>query len=258
MNAGVVGLGEVGKAVRQLLETKYQVFARDLNFDELADQKIEYLHICVPYSDKFGQIVADLVNEFKPQLIVIHSTLKPGTTEDIQKKTKADIVHSPFLGVHPTKPKGQFIHGEGKYLYDYFANFPKVIGPTTKKSGKLAKKHFESVGLKVALFDSAKDSELAKILSTTYYGWNIIFEKWVYKTCTEFGANFNQVYSDFNRYYNEGYKDTLPHVIRPNLKHHTGEIGGHCVISNAEIVHDWLADEFTQFLLTQNKKLAKI
>lgn len=255
MYVGVIGLGQVGSAVKQLLAQKHTIFGRDLNFDEISGKKIDFLHICTPYNQQFESLVLQAINELQPRLTIIHSTIKPGTTNAIHKKSKAEIIHTPFMGVHPIKSSKEFIHGEGYSLFDYFDKFPKMIGPTTKKSGQLAKAHFESVGLKTELFDSAKETELAKILSTTYYGWNIIFEKWVYQLCQQNGANYDQVYTKYNTYYNQGYQEILPHVVRPVLKHHHGEIGGHCVIPNAEILQDWLADDFTEFLLQKNKQL---
>src|SRR5690606_20739003 len=100
----------------------------------------------------------------------------------------------------------------------------------------------------------SKDTEFAKILCTTYYGWNIIFEKWIHSLSQEHNLNFDQIYTKYNKFYNQGYQESLPHVVRPVLAHHQGEIGGHCVIPNAQILHDSINDDFTKFLLTQNQK----
>jgi hypothetical protein len=142
-------------------------------------------------------------------------------------------------------------------LFDYFTRFTKFIGPVNIESYKLAKNHFENLGIETEKFNSPDETELAKILSTTYYGWNIIFQKWVFSLCQKDGLDFENVYTKYNQNYNQGYQDILPHVVRPVLKHHEGEIGGHCVIPNAEIIQDWIQDDFTNFLLTQNKKLSK-
>jgi len=256
MNVGIIGFGEVGSAIKRLMESQYTVTTRDINFDELKSP-IDYLHICIPYNQKFEDIVVKAIEELQPRLTIIHSTVKPGTTKQIYKKSKAPIVHSPFMGVHPIKPNGQFIHGQGHDLFDYFKRFPKMIGPVTSESAQVAQDHFESVGLETKTFDTSDETEMGKILSTTYYGWNIIFEKWVHSICQQNELNFDQVYTQYNTIYNNGYKQTLPGVVRPVLKHHQGEIGGHCVIPNASIIQDWLQDEFTRFLLEQNKKLGE-
>lgn len=260
MNIGILGLGEVGGAIKKLIGTKYSVFSRELTFDEIASHPIQILHICIPFTEKFELIVTGIIQELNPSLTIINSTVKPGTTQKIFHKLKTDIVHSPFMGVHPQKPKGQFIHQTGcplPQMFDYFKKFPKVIGPVNSSSSNKADRHFKSLGLKTLIFDSPLETEMAKILDTTYYGWNIIFEKWVYQLCQQNHANFNQVYTQYNHLYNQGYRKDLPHVLRPNLQHHQGEIGGHCVIPNAQIIQDWVHDDFTQFLLKQNHKLAR-
>ena len=258
MNIAMLGLGEVGSALKQLIGDKHQVFVRELTYNQVTDQHIDVAHVSIPYNQKFESIVVSFVEEIKPDLTIINSTVKPGTTEAIFKKTNRPIVHSPFMGVHPIKPKHEFIHqGVDLRLADYFDRFTKIIGPVDAKSGKLARAHFKSLGLKTQLYKSPLETELAKVLCTTYYGWNILFEKWVHQLCEQTGANFDQVYTDYNHNYNNGYKEVLPHVVRPVLKHHDGPIGGHCVIPNADIIQDWLSDEFSNFLLTQNQKLTK-
>ena len=90
-------------------------------------------------------------------------------------------------------------------------------------------------------------------MSTTYYAWNILFEKYLHQLSKKHKANFNQVYTKWNKIYNAGYKKTKPNVIRPILKHFPGPIGGHCLIPNVKILDKWLKDNFTKFILAQNK-----
>ena len=254
MKVGILGHGEVGSAIHELIGDKHEVFVRELEYDQIK-KPIEILHVCIPYSNTFIETVSKAVKELKPKITIINSTVTPGTTQAIYEKTQSNIAHAPFMGVHPIKPKGQFTHGNNEKLKDYFNKFKKVIGPINEESWEFASNHFESLGLNTHRFDSPLESELAKILSTTYYGWNIIFQKWAKKLCDQTSANFDQVYTEYNVNYNQGYQNTLPHVVRPVLKHHEGPIGGHCVIPNAELLQQWLHDDFTSFLLSQNKKL---
>ena len=55
--------------------------------------------------------------------------------------------------------------------------------------------------------------------------------------------DFDLVYTQANRTYNEGYEKLgKSEVKRPVLKHYPGSIGGHCIIPNAKILNDSLAD----------------
>ncbi|MFC1748559.1 hypothetical protein ACFL2V_07100 [Pseudomonadota bacterium] len=154
MNVGILGLGEVGSAIKKLVSQKHKSYVREINFDEIASNKINVLHICIPFTPKFISIVEQLITETKPKLTIINSTVKPGTTNKLHNQTKTPLVHAPIQGVHPN-------------LYKYFFQFPKFIGAVNHKSYKLAHEHFTNLGVKVERFDSPLESELAKLLSTT-------------------------------------------------------------------------------------------
>ena len=87
-------------------------------------------------------------------------------------------------GVHPN-------------LYGGLMTFIKYIGGDDYLSPKKVEEHFESIGVKSVILDSSKTTELLKILSTTYYGWNIYFTKYVSDECNKYGVDYNQVYSYF-------------------------------------------------------------
>ena len=245
MNIGILGLGEVGQAIKKLCLEKHKVYCRDLKFDELKGKKIDILHVCIPYSKSFEKIVTKTIKELKPKLVIIDSTIAPGTTQNLYQKTKTLFAHAPVIGKHPR-------------LYFYQKIFTKPIGAINQKAFKLTQKHFQELGVKTTRFDSPFESELAKLLETTYYSFNIIYEKWVHQLCQQKMANFNQVYALFNQIYNEGYRKILPNVIRPILKHQPGPIGGHCLIPNVKILKSWLKkDGFLTFILQQNDKVKR-
>lgn len=241
MTVGIIGVGEVGTAIRKLCRKKHKVYGRTRRSDELKGKSVDVLHLCYPYTDTFVQTAVNAIRELKPSLVINESSVKPGTTEEICKKTRVSIVHSPVIGRHPG-------------IYQYLFETEKIIGPADEKSYRKAKKYYEDLGLKTIRFKSPLESEMAKLLCTTYYGWSIIFEKFVHRICEQFGADFKEVYTKLNELYNRCYRKTMPHVRRPILKHMPGPIGGHCVIPNAKILNEWLGDEFTTFLLIQNEK----
>lgn len=233
-SVGILGVGEVGLAILSLAKKNFEVYVRDLDKDTLTGKTVEVLNVCIPYSTKFEGIVVSLIKEVRPKLVVIHATVKPGTTRNIYKKTKVAIAHTPIMGVHP-------------HLAKYQTQFTKMIGAIDDKSYKLTMAYWKKLGAtKIIRFDGPEETELGKILSTTYYGWNIIFNKMAKLATQETKTNFDQVYTKFNEVYNDGYARTKPNVRRPILKYMPGEIGGHCVIPNAEIMKkenklfDWL------------------
>lgn len=226
---GILGFGEIGKAISKFYKNPR---IKDLNRDDgLAG--IEVLHICIPWSDKFVDFVKKEINENKPKITIIHSTVAPGTT----KKIGGMVVHSPVRGVHPK-------------LYQGVKTFIKYIGADDKKAAGLAEKHLKALGIKTKIFYPAKTTELGKILDTTYYGVCIAWHKEMKKICEKVGVDFERAVTDFNNTYNDGYKALgKKNVIRPVLYVDSKPIGGHCVIPNAKILSKYLKSKAVDLIL---------
>lgn len=241
---GVLGIGEVGKAIAGIFSKDFTVLKKDLTYDELGKNKVEVLHICLPYNNDFEKIVAGQAKINLPALIIIHSTVKPGTTQGIFDKTKIPTVHSPIMGAHPNLAKDLLI-------------FTKIIGPTDKRSARLAVNHLEEVGIKTVVFNNSLESEISKLFDTTYYAWNIIFSKVLWKICQDKNLDFGNVYTRLNEVYNEGYSKSKPNVIRPILKYYPGPIGGHCIIPNVELLEKTIPSAISKIIIEENKKFSR-
>lgn len=241
---GILGLGEVGQAIKQLAQNQYAIFTRDLDHDRITGEAIDILHICIPYSASFEKIAVQLIKAVRPKLVIINSTIKPGTTRAIHGQTKVPIAHTPIMGVHP-------------HLAKYQTHFAKVVGAIDDSTFALVKKHWLTLGApKIVKFDAPEDAELAKLLCTTYYGWNIVFNKIVKNLTEQTETNFDQVYTQFSQIYNDGYAAEMPHVRRPVLSYMDGPIGGHCVIPNLQILSEVFDEKAFAFMLEFNEKLA--
>jgi len=237
-NIGILGFGEVGKAIAKFYKNPK---IKDLNRnDNLIGVNI--LHVCIPQSDNFIKIVSNEIKKIKPKLIIINSTVLPGTTQKLSKLFKGIVVHSPIRGVHP-------------FLHEGVRTFIKYIGADNKKAGLMAKRHFESLGIKTKVFNNSKATELGKILDTTYYGVCIAWTAEMKKICDKFGVRFEDTVTDFNQTYNEGYaKLGKKNVVRPVLYPIKGGIGGHCVVPNAEILKKYFKSEAIDLILKYKNK----
>lgn len=241
MNIGIIGVGEVGSAVKRVVEKKYKVFTKDLANDGIKGQHVEILHVCIPYSNEFVKIIVKAVKDYKPSLVIIESTVVPGTTDVVYRRTKTLVCHSPVRGVHPN-------------LYKGITTFVKYIGPTSKKAGMRAQEYYKKLGLKTEIFKDAKTSEIAKLMDTTYYGWNIVFQKEIYKICRKYNISFEEAYTKWNCTYNQGYtKLKMPNVVRPVLKNYQGKIGGHCIIPNCKLLEGYMTNPISKSILRFNK-----
>lgn len=231
---GILGYGEVGQAIAKFYENP---LIKDLKRDD-GLKGVEVLNICIPWGKDFIKIVKKEIRSIKPKLVIIHSTVAPETAKKLTEAfPNIPIVHSPIRGVHPK-------------LFEGIKTFVKYIGAEDKRSGGLAKKHLENLGIKTKVIFPAVSSELGKLLDTTYYALCIAWYGETKKFCDKFGADFENTMKDFNRTYNEGYtKLGKTNVIRPVLNYPEGGIGGHCLISNAKILKKYFKSKTIDLIL---------
>lgn len=232
---GILGYGEVGRAIAKFY-TRPKIKSRSRD-DGLTD--IEVLHICIPYTNNFVKTVKETIRTAKPTITIIHSTVAVGTTQ----KIGGMVVHSPIRGVHPN-------------LFTGIKTFVKYIGADDKRAARLAREHLAGLGIHTKVFYPSKTTELGKLLDTTYYGLCIAFHGEIAKMCRTYNLDFDQVATEFNSSYNEGYKKLgLTQVIRPVLTPPNPAIGGHCIVPNAKILkHSFHSKALDLILAYQSKK----
>jgi hypothetical protein len=217
----IVGInGEVGTGLLKVLCKKTNVWGIDKKEFPPYPDSFDLMHICIPYykANHFEYCVKEYQKRFKPKLTIVHSTVPLGTCD------KLKVIHSPIRGVHPSLDKGI------KTFVKYFG------GKDAMKAALMFKKY----GCLVLSTSKTRDTEALKILDTTYYGWNIIFMKEVYRYCKKNKLNFELVYRHANWSYNMGYRKLgRGEVVRPYLIYIKGPIGGHCVGNNLELIKDF-------------------
>ncbi|MCL5666521.1 MAG: hypothetical protein M1383_02015 [Patescibacteria group bacterium] len=236
--AGILGYGEVGKAIARFYR---QPYIKDLEFDRFPE-KLDVLNVCTPPSKQFIKFVSELIIKHKPELVIIHSTVPAGTTKQLYKKFK-NVVHSPIRGVHP-------------FLFEGVKTFVKYVGADNQDLGERAAKHLKRIGIKkVKIFTPSETTELGKLLDTTYYGLCIAFHSYAEKICKKTGTDFEKVMKDFNESYNRGYlRLGKSNVVRPVLfAPKDGHIGGHCIMPNAEILKEQFGGDLILDSLLRHK-----
>ena len=79
----VVGLGEVGKPLFEIIRMRHQAFGIDIDLAAPLN-RCDVMHICFPFSGRkfIGQVV-DYIRRYQPALTIINSTVAPGATRRI-------------------------------------------------------------------------------------------------------------------------------------------------------------------------------
>jgi len=170
------------------------------------------MHVCYPFPipDFIGVTVA-YIEKYRPGLVIINSTLAPGTTRELQKRVSAPVVYSPVRGKH-AKMERDMLH------YQKF-----VAGPDPQTT-KAAAEHFARAGFKTATFRTPEIGEVSKLVETTWLGVLVGWAQEIERMAAQYGGSYDEV----NAFIKE--IDFLPSRVFP------GQIGGHCVLPNIGIL----------------------
>ena len=221
----ILGMGEVGETLFNLLiDRKFDCIGIDLDDSKCKNyteneiiENPQYLHVCLPGElEKFTDIVIEWINKIKNiQVVVIHSTVKPGTTKTIQERSSIPILFSPVRGVH-------------RRFLDDIKKYTKFISFDGTEINSKIKKDLENRFEKVDWMSTTKTAELAKILvDTTYYGWLINYAQITKMICEKENVDFDEMWK---------FADEIHENLGNRPKMFPGIIGGHCVIPNLNLV----------------------
>ena len=221
----ILGMGEVGETLFDLLvDRKFDCVGIDLDntkCKKYSENEViknpEYLHVCLPGElTGFTDIVLNWMDKIKNiQVVIIHSTVKPGTTKIIQEKSSIPILFSPVRGVH-------------RRFLDDVKKYTKFISFDGIEIDSKIKIDLENRFEKVDWMSTTKTAELAKILvDTTYYGWLINYAQITKMICEKENVDFDEMWK---------FADEIHENLGNRPKMFPGIIGGHCVIPNLDLI----------------------
>ena len=224
----VCGLGEIGIPILKLISKStiavgYDVNPKLVNKNKLAklnSLKTELLHVCIPYDKKFQTSVLKLMKKFTPRAVVIHSTIKPGTTENLQKQLTIPVIYSATRGVHKRMIKDLKKYVKFYSVYDWT--------PMSKWASATYSNRMKKAGIKTKMMTTPLVLELAKIIvDTSYYGWLINYAQLSNMIAIKNKVNFDEMWS---------FADEIHKFLGNRPKMFPGFIGGHCLIPNLDLI----------------------
>ena len=226
----VVGLGEIGNPILKLLSKKNIVIGFDLDndlmdeikFEKYKNLKTSFLHIAIPVTDKFINNILKLYKKFLPECIVIHSTIKPGTTEKLQKKLSVPVIYSATRGIHK-----RMIYDLKRYTKFFVIS---ANAPRNKWASSRYVKVMKDCGIKTKKMSRPETLELAKIIcDTSYLGWLVNYAQLSNLIAIEYNVNYDEMWS---------FSDEIHKFLGNRPKMFPGFIGGHCVIPNLDLIYN--------------------
>uniref|UniRef100_A0A7C2ZSA7 GDP-mannose dehydrogenase n=1 Tax=Ignisphaera aggregans TaxID=334771 RepID=A0A7C2ZSA7_9CREN len=237
----IVGLGEVGSAIYRIFKAcgTYKVYGYDVDSSKTIDamesieRPIDYLHITIPYTASFTDIVKEYVSMFSPRVVFIHSTVAIGTSRAIHRVTGITTAFSPVRGKHPDMTR-------------HLLFWPKWVSALPHEKVEECAKHLELAGFRVRVHRGAPESlELAKLWETVYRAIMIASWQELHRIARKFGADIETVAE---------FVGEVHSVLRDRPIYFPGYIGGHCLIPNAKILISQYPSKLFEFVLESNDK----
>jgi UDP-N-acetyl-D-mannosaminuronate dehydrogenase len=227
----VVGLGEVGKPLYELISRHHKTAGVDISPPPADIKDVDVLHICFPFQIKdFVGETARYAELFNPQLVIINSTVAVGTTRTVAEHAGIPVVYSPVRGKH------------ARMLQD-LQRYRKFIGALDKVCAEKAAAHFASLGLNTRILSSPEAAEIAKLTETTFFGLMIAWAQEVERYADQFGGSYDEIVSFYEEI-----------GFFPPVKYFPGVIGGHCVMPNIELLKRFTDSEILDAIEHSNRK----
>jgi len=227
----VVGLGEVGKPLYELISKHHKTVGIDISPPPADIKNVDVLHICFPFQIKnFVGETARYAELFTPKLVIINSTVAVGTTRAVAERTQTPVAYSPVRGKH------------ARMLQD-LQRYAKFIGAPNRMSAEKAAGHFASLGLSTKILSTPEAAEIAKLTETTFFGLMIAWAQEVERYADQFGGSYDEIVSFYEEI-----------GFFPPVKYFPGVIGGHCVMPNIELLKRFADSEILDAIETSNRK----
>ena len=194
MRIGVIGLGVVGSAIKTgFEELGHDVLCHDIKLDTTVKNvsKTDICYICVPTPPKedgscnidiVESVVKDLSNVSYEGLLIIKSTVEPGTTDKLSNKFP-----NLRLGFVP-----EFLR-ERCAISDFIVNHDVcIVGVHEKKDFKLVKKSHGYYPKKFVMI-SPTEAEVCKYFSNIYNATLITFANSFFEVCSKLDVSYDNV-----------------------------------------------------------------
>ena len=200
LKIGVIGLGYVGSAILHGFGLVADIRVYDINpilsqnaLKEVCEES-EFIFICVPTPmiEKTGEADISIVentiskcNEYITNvdaIIIIKSTIPPGTTDMLQKKySSLNIIHNP-----------EFLTARNSKL-DFINSSRIILGgkmELTKKVEELYRRRFIATPI---LHMNAVTAEIIKYTCNCFFTVKLSFLNEIYQICEKLGVNYNEM-----------------------------------------------------------------
>lgn len=182
----IIGYGVIGHYMENELQSnEIEIFIHDPDKGFVTDRQCDFGIVCVPtelISNRCDtSIVEKVVSENNDKMIIIKSTVPPGTTGYLSEKYSKHIIFSPeYYGAtrHADSINKDFVILGGKKEY-------------TSRAAELFKKVM--TGFDRIIQTDSKTAELTKYIKNSFLACKVVFCNEFYRIAKSMGINYNEV-----------------------------------------------------------------
>ena len=240
MNSLIIGLGEIGKSVKEVIEPFDKVSTYDINQENFKTPQIDVMHICFPYDEAtFEKSVQDYITKYEPKHVIVWSTVQIGTCK------RLGITHTPVEGRHPK-------------LAESIRKMRRWVGSCDEDELRFFIKYFEDRAFTVNGVSNSDFTEFLKLRSTSKYGINLVWTDYEKSVADSLKMDFTLL-KDFDTDYNDLYQELgMPWAQRYILDAPDNGLGGHCLIENAVLLDEQYPSNMLKKMLSLGKNIETI
>ena len=199
MTIGIIGQGYVGTAIKLGFQEHYNIETYD-KFDlakstrstikDIVD-KTEVIFVCVPtpmrkdgtcYTGIVEEVIREINETATDHIIVIKSTIPPGTTDRInQEYTSSTVIFNP-----------EFLT-EANFLEDFRNQKRIILGGDRKGTNKLRQIYSKVFPHATIVKTGSKTAEMVKYFTNTFLATKVSFANEMYSVCEQIGIDYDKV-----------------------------------------------------------------
>tara|TARA_B100000287_G_scaffold410624_1_gene439263 strand:+ start:468 stop:1304 length:837 start_codon:yes stop_codon:yes gene_type:complete len=195
---GIVGQGYVGTAVKTAFEKHYKTFTFDLNGNcncesilDLVDES-DIIFVCVPTPMKKDgscdvSIVESVIDEIEDvdisgKIVVIKSTVPPGTTERLNQKCEnIQVIFNP-----------EFLT-EANYIEDFKNQNRIILGGVRPATTKVKQVYSKVLPKTKVIKTGSTHAEMVKYMTNTFLATKVSFANEMKQVCDKLDIDYDKV-----------------------------------------------------------------
>ena len=199
MKIGIIGQGYVGTAIKIGFKEHYDIETYD-KFDlakstrstikDIVD-RTDIIFVCVPtpmrkdgtcYTGIVEEVIREINETADGQIIVIKSTVPPGTTDRInQEYTRSTVIFNP-----------EFLT-EANFLEDFKNQSRIILGGDRKGTNKLRQVYSKVFPHATIVKTGSKTAEMVKYFINCFLATKVSFANEMYSVCEQIGIDYDKV-----------------------------------------------------------------